>query len=90
MIQAKQPREYDTILGSQTSLQQAQQRILQLENQLHHAQRQIGTDGLDLLIEAMNTSESKTVQRVALSLLQDSASPKAINALENLSLIATN
>lgn len=82
MIQAKQPRKYDAILGSQTSLQQAQQRILQLENQLRHVQRQIGTDGLDLLIEAMNASESKTVQRVALSLLQDSASPKAINALE--------
>lgn len=65
-----------------TELQQAQQKISQLETQLHSAQNQIGSDGLDLLIQAMKTPQSTTVQRVALLLLRQSAAPKAKEALE--------
>jgi dipeptidyl aminopeptidase/acylaminoacyl peptidase len=65
-----------------TELQQTQYKISQLKAQLHEAQSQIGTDGLDLLIQAMKADQSETVQRVALLLLRRSAAPKAIEALE--------
>jgi predicted NACHT family NTPase len=70
------------LIELKADLQQTQHKIFQLNALLHEAESQIGTDGLDLLIQAMKADQSETVQRLALLLLRRSAAPKAIKALE--------
>lgn len=61
--------------------QQAIQQNCQLQEALSQAQAQIGSDGLDLLIQAL-TDGAEDVQRVAYRLLRHSAAKKAKEALQ--------
>ncbi|NES93843.1 MAG: hypothetical protein F6K32_01070 [Desertifilum sp. SIO1I2] len=69
----------------QTQLRQTQQQLAERTHELELAQTQIGSDGLDLLISALEDPLSQ-IQRIAYLLLQRSAAPKAIEAVQAFQL----